>query len=200
MQKNIYSPSTATIRLLLIKHWEFTFFQKRAWPNTPLGKICQNEFLFVPVFIKDTGRQRCCTTHVAKRESFLKGLLQLFVTRNEFAWRYFSHKGLFCPVVLLAATSCSDIQHHRQVSVLQNLHQPLRLFPRPAEVEVQPVLSGQWWYERGGGDKREVIIWKNYCQWKHWRGSTSFQNKYVLATPCTVLPLSCKWKKMTKFF
>lgn len=37
------------------------------------------------------------------------------------------------------ATSCGYIQHYRQVSVLQNVHQPLRFVPRPEEVEMQPV-------------------------------------------------------------
>lgn len=52
---------------------------------------------------------------------------------NEFSLWHFSHNGCFCST---AATTCGDIQHHRQVSVLQNLHQPIRLIPGPEEVEV----------------------------------------------------------------
>lgn len=38
----------ASIRPLLNKHCEFALFLKRTWLNTPLGKICQDELLFVP--------------------------------------------------------------------------------------------------------------------------------------------------------
>lgn len=38
-----------------------------------------------------------------------------------------------------AATSRGYIEHYRQVSVLQNIHQPFRLFPRPEAVEMQSV-------------------------------------------------------------
>lgn len=81
-------------------------------------------------------------------DSNKKVFIEMPVTRsckqeNEIALRHFSHRGWFCSVVFLVATSCGDIQHHRQVSVLQNIHQPLRLLLGPEEVEVQPVLSGQ---------------------------------------------------------
>lgn len=58
---------------------------------------------------------------------------------------------LDCVLFFPAAASCGHIQHHREVSLLQNLHQPLCLVPGPEEMEVQPMLSGQWRYERGKG-------------------------------------------------
>lgn len=50
---------------------------------------------------------------------------------------------MWCPFFFLwfffVATSRGYIQHYRQVSVLQNVHQSFRLFPRPEEVEMQSV-------------------------------------------------------------
>lgn len=40
--------TNVSIRPLLNKHCEFALFLKRTWLNTPLGKICQDELLFVP--------------------------------------------------------------------------------------------------------------------------------------------------------
>lgn len=46
--------TNVSIRPLPNKHWEFALFLKRTWLNTPLGKICQDELLFVP----DRNRQK----------------------------------------------------------------------------------------------------------------------------------------------
>lgn len=143
--------TNVSIRPLLNKHCEFALFLKGTWLNTPLGKICQDELLFVP----DRNRQ----TEMLHNPFIDKGLLQ---EKNAPKKRFWQEdiplmSVLSCVFFLPAAASCGDIQHHRQVSILQNLHQPLCLFPWPEEVEVQPVLSGQWWYERAMSDTTVVI-------------------------------------------
>lgn len=45
--------------------------------------------------------------------------------------------------LLPTASPRGDVERHRQVSLLPDLHQPVRVLPGPEEVEVQPVLSGQ---------------------------------------------------------
>lgn len=123
----------------------------RVWLNTALGKFCQNELW------KQTDRDNLLRLSANK-----KGVcLELYFTQRSIltcVFFFFS----------FAATSCGDIQHHRQVSVLPNLHQPFRLLPRPEEVEVQLVLSGQRRYERERSVDREVFVTEYYLVKKTW--------------------------------
>lgn len=51
------------------------------------------------------------------------------------------------PPFASAAAAGDHVQHHRALSLLPHLHQPVRHLPGPAQVEVQPLLPGQRWYE-----------------------------------------------------
>lgn len=53
----------------------------------------------------------------------------------------------FSPVCLSAAVTGDHIKHDRALSLLPHLHQSVRHLSGPAQVEVQPVLPGQWWYK-----------------------------------------------------
>lgn len=53
----------------------------------------------------------------------------------------------FPPVCLSAAVTGDHIKHDRALSLLPHLHQSVRHLSGPAQVEVQPVLPGQWWYK-----------------------------------------------------
>lgn len=48
---------------------------------------------------------------------------------------------------LSAAATGDHVQHDSALSLLSHLHQSFCYLPGPAQVEVQPLLPGQWWYE-----------------------------------------------------
>ena len=60
----------------------------------------------------------------------------------------YSHFSLpLCLLALSAAAAGDHVEHDSALSFLSHVHQSICHLPGPAQVEVQPLLPGQRWYE-----------------------------------------------------